>query len=146
MQVEVVARGDSAVAELPFDPKQEFGRVRAPVRVTANGYTFCTTTMRYGGVDLIGFNREVRDRTRLRLGDVVTLRIELDREERVVSVPGDLAAGLRSAPDAARIFEKLSYTHRREYARWVAEAKRDETRRRRVEKTIEMLRSGVKHP
>ena len=146
MEVKVLARGGSAVAELPFDPRREFGHVRAPVCVTVNGYTFRTTTMRYGGVDFVGFNRVVREQAELEPGDVVTLTIEADREERVVTVPDDLAAALRSAPDASRVFEGLSYTHRKEYVRWIEEAKRDETRRSRVQKTIGMLRAGTKHP
>ena len=52
--------GGGHVLELPFDAKAAFGRVRAPVRVTVKGHTFRTTTMRYGGVDYIGLNREVR--------------------------------------------------------------------------------------
>ena len=60
------ARGGGHVVALPFDAKEVFGRVRAPVRVTINGHVFRTTTMRYGGVDYIGLNREVRDGGRCR--------------------------------------------------------------------------------
>jgi len=141
-----VARGTSAVARLPFDPQREFRTARAPVCVTVNGYTFRTTTMRYGGIDYVGFNREVRDRAGIRPGDAVALAIELDSDERVVAVPDDLRAALRSAPDAATAFEQLSTTHRKEYVRWVEEAKREATRRARVEKTVAMLRDGVRHP
>ena len=114
--------------------------------MTVNGYTFRTTTMRYGGTDFVGFNREVRDQAGIRPGETVTLSIVLDMDERTVAVPADLLAAFRGAPDAAAAFGRLSYTHRKEYVRWVEEAKRAETRRNRVEKTIAMLRAGIKHP
>jgi uncharacterized protein YdeI (YjbR/CyaY-like superfamily) len=102
--------------------------------------------MRYGGIDYIGFNRQVRERAGIAPGDRVTLTVEHDREQRIVTVPDDLADALRSAPDASRAFDGLSYTHRKEYVRWVDDAKRDATRRTRIEKTVAMLCSGIKHP
>jgi uncharacterized protein YdeI (YjbR/CyaY-like superfamily) len=57
-------------------------------------------------------------------------------------VPEALAAALAADPDASATFEGMAFTHRKEYARWVAEAKRDETRRRRVEQAVEMIRAG----
>ena len=79
-------------------------------------------------------------------GDTVRVRVERDDEPRTVDVPPELTDALRDAADAAAVFESLSYTHRREYAGWVGEAKREETRRRRAEKAVTMLRSGVRHP
>jgi uncharacterized protein YdeI (YjbR/CyaY-like superfamily) len=102
--------------------------------------------MRYGGVDYVGFNREVRQGAGVAAGDVVTLVVELDTEERSVIVPEDLAAAFAAVPGAAAAFDGLSFTHRKEYVRWIEEAKRDETRRGRVEKTIAMLFEGIKHP
>jgi hypothetical protein len=57
---EILERGSALVVEVPFDVSEQFGRVRAPVRVTVNDYTFRTTVMRYGGVDYLGFNKQVR--------------------------------------------------------------------------------------
>ena len=57
-------------------------------------------------------------------------------------MPEALAAALAADPDASATFERLAFTHRKEYARWIAEAKRDETRQRRVEQAVEMIRSG----
>ncbi len=72
--------------------------------------------------------------------------IERDDAPREVDVPPALAEALGSNPDAQAIFDGLAFTHRREYAEWIAGAKRDETRARRVEKTLAMLRAGTKHP
>jgi len=61
-------------------------------------------------------------------------------------VPDDLAQALRKDRAASQAFAGLSYTHRKEYARWVQDAKKPATRQRRVDKTIELLRAGTKHP
>jgi uncharacterized protein YdeI (YjbR/CyaY-like superfamily) len=103
--------------------------------------------MRYGGVDYMGLNREVRDGAGVEAaGERVEVEVELDDEPRVVEVPDDLARALRGEKDARDAFERLSYTHRKEYVRWIEEAKRDETRRSRIERTISMLTAGVKTP
>jgi uncharacterized protein YdeI (YjbR/CyaY-like superfamily) len=75
-------------------------------------------------------------------GDSVEVALALDREERTVDLPPVLADRLAANPEAAAAFEKLAYTHRKEYARWIAEAKREETRARRVDQALEMIRSG----
>ena len=140
------SRGRGHVVALPFDSGKVFGKVRAPVRATVAGHTFRTTTMRYGGVDYIGLNREVRESAGARSGDVLTIDLEPDTDARQVAVPSELAEALAADETARKAFESLSYTHRREYARWITEAKREETRTRRLAKAVEMLRSGVRTP
>jgi uncharacterized protein YdeI (YjbR/CyaY-like superfamily) len=129
---------------LPFDPKAELGKVRAPVRVTINGYEFRTTIGAVSGRYLIGLNKEVRAGTGVEAGERVAADIVLDEEPRTVELPADLAAALD--PDARAFLDSLSYTHRKEYVRWIEEAKRDETRRSRVEKAAIMLADRVRHP
>jgi uncharacterized protein YdeI (YjbR/CyaY-like superfamily) len=102
--------------------------------------------MRYGGVDYIGLNREVRDAARLSAGDKVVVHIEADTETREVEVPPELAKLLADDTVARNAFDKLSYTHRKEYAGWIAEAKREDTRERRLARAAQMLRSGVRTP
>jgi uncharacterized protein YdeI (YjbR/CyaY-like superfamily) len=65
--------------------------------------------------------------------------LDRDTEPRTVETPPDLATALKRAPAAARVFDKLSNSHRKEYVQWIEEAKKPETRARRLEKTIEML-------
>ena len=145
-EAELEPRERGFVVRLPFDPKDVFGRVRAPVVVTVNGHSFRTTTMRYGDVDLIGLNREVREATGLATGARAEFEIAADTQPREVEVPEALAIALHDDTLAREAFNALSYTHRREYARWIAEAKRDETRERRVARAVEMLRAGVRTP
>lgn len=132
--------------ELPFDPEAAFGRKRAPVRGTVNGFELRSTIAIYGGRAFLGFNREVREGAGVEAGDRVVLELERDDEPRVVDVPDDLAAALGEDPAGKAAFDRLSYTHRREYVGWITEAKREETRRSRVEKAVAMLRDGTKTP
>jgi uncharacterized protein YdeI (YjbR/CyaY-like superfamily) len=109
---------------------------------TINGYRWRTTITRMGGEFLLGLNRDVRQAAGVEAGDTVAADIELDTAPRDVEVPDELATALANDSTAQAAFETLSYTHRKEYTRWVAEAKRDETRRRRVDQALQMLREG----
>jgi bifunctional DNA-binding transcriptional regulator/antitoxin component of YhaV-PrlF toxin-antitoxin module len=138
--------GERPTVEVPFDVKERFGRARAPVRGTVDGAAFRTTVAVYGGRYYLGFNKELRQRAGIAIGDKVEVSLELDDEERTVEVPAALASALSANPPAKAAFEELSYTHRREYANWIAEARREETRERRAKKAVAMLRDGVRHP
>ncbi len=118
-------------------------RRRVPVRVTIDGdHTYRSTVAPMGGEFLLPLNRKNREAAGVAAGKRVDVTVELDTEPRVVEPPPELAAALAAARDAAETFDGMSYSHQREYAEWVAEAKREETRRRRAAKTVEMLREG----
>ena len=132
---------------VPGDPKKEFGGARAPVAGTVNGTPFRGRLMVYGGVTYLGFREEIRDAAGgIEQGDEVAVEIERDNAPREVEVPDALATALAADAEARAAFDVLAFTHRKEYATWIAEAKKDETRERRVRRALEMLRSGVKHP
>jgi hypothetical protein len=138
--------GDRGVV-VPGDPKSEFGGARAPVGGTVNGTPFRGRLMVYGGVTYLGFRKEIRDAAGgIEQGDEVEIHIERDDAPREVEVPAALASALAGDATARDVFEGLAFTHRKEYAAWIAEAKKEETRGRRVERALEMLRGGVKHP
>jgi Bacteriocin-protection, YdeI or OmpD-Associated/Domain of unknown function (DUF1905) len=137
--------GPAAAVTLPFDPKAEWGKVRAPVRGTIDGHPFTTTVARYVGIDYLAFRREVREAAGVEIGKRVTIEVELDTSERTVAVPDDLAAVLANG-GMREAFDKLSYTHRKEYVDWIEEARREETRKARMGRTVEMLGAGVKTP
>jgi len=132
----------SARFPVPVDLERVYGRARPPLRVTIRGHTWRTTPGVYGGVAYIGLNKDVRAAAGVDAGDRVRVAIELDTEPRTVTVPDDLQAALADDRDARVAFEKLSYTHRREYVAWIDEAKRSETRARRVAGTIEGVLAG----
>ena len=140
--------GDDAapLVEVPFDVKERFGKARAPVRVVVNGVELRTTVAVYGGRYYVGFRKEIRERAGIAPGDRVTLEIEADDAPRQVELPPELARALEAHPDAKAAFDALSFTNRREYAEWIAGAKKEETRARRLGRALEMLRDGVMHP
>jgi bifunctional DNA-binding transcriptional regulator/antitoxin component of YhaV-PrlF toxin-antitoxin module len=138
--------GEHPTVEVPFDVKERYGRARAPVRGTVDGTEFRTTVAVYGGRYYLGFRKELRERAGIDIGDRVEITVELDREPRTAEVPQALAAALAQDPPAKANFDALSPSHRREYANWIADAKREDTRERRTRKAVAMLRAGVRHP
>jgi hypothetical protein len=113
---------------------------RPPVTITINGYTYRTTAVRMGGRFLVPLSAENREGAGVAAGDSVTVDIEHDTAPREVTMPDDLAAAMDDAARAA--YDGLSYTHRKEWVRWVEEAKRPETRASRIAKTVTGLRDG----
>jgi hypothetical protein len=128
---------------VPFDLEDAFGRARPPVKVTIRGHTWRTTPGVYGGVGHVVVNRAVKAATGVDAGDRVRVRMELDTEPRTVDVPHDLASALAADAAAHKAFAGMSFTHRREYVEWVEEAKRPETRTRRIAATVERVREGL---
>ena len=137
----VQRHGSPAFIELPFDPKEAFGKVRAPVKVTVNGYTFRTTIAAMGGPPCIGIRTSYREAAGLEGGERIDVRVALDTEERVVTPPADLVKALKAAPPAWDRWRELSYTHQREHAEAVEGAKKPETRARRIAKAVDMGRA-----
>ena len=127
---------------VPFDLTEAFGRARPPVKVTIRHHTWRTTPGVYDGVGHIVVNRTVKAATGVDAGDKVSVAMEVDTEPRKVVVPADLRTALTADPGAKAAFAKLSFTHRREYVEWIEEAKRPETRTRRIVGTVERVREG----
>jgi hypothetical protein len=144
-ETELQAEGSGVFFEVPLDVPAVFGKARAPVRGTINGHPFRSTVAVYGGRSYLPVNKALRGAAGVAAGDAVVIELEADRP-RTVDPPPDLAAALAADPGARAAFDGLSFTHQREYAEWVAEAKREATRRRRVAQAVEMLRDGRRHP
>jgi len=118
------------------------GAKRFPVAATINGYTWRSTVVRMRGEFLLGLSKEVRDNAGVEADQRVEVKLELDLAERIVDVPQALADALTGDDEARTAYERLAYTHRKEFARWVAETKQESTRERRIARTLEMLRAG----
>jgi hypothetical protein len=118
------------------------GAKRFPVLATINGHAWRTTVTRMRDEYLLGLSRAVRDGAGVQAGDTVEVALQLDTAPREVEPPEELAKALADDPVARAAFDGLAYTHRKEYARWIEEAKREDTRQRRVTQAIEMLRAG----
>src|ERR671931_1079692 len=137
-------RGPAAAVVLTDEQVAAIGECRKafPVRATINEHTWPGRVSRMGGEFLLGLNRDVRAGAGVEAGDEVTVTIALDEAPREVEVPPALAEALDGDAAAKARFDALAYTHRREFARWVAEAKKDDTRERRVAQALQMLREG----
>jgi len=115
---------------------------RPPVAVTINGHTYRTTAVRMGGRFLVPLSAENREAAGVAAGEDITVDLEADTAPREVTLPDDLAAAMDDEARAA--YDRLSYSHRKEWVRWVEEAKKPETRTTRIEKTVAGLREGKK--
>jgi len=138
-------RGGGAYVVFPYDVEKEFGaKGQVPVRATIDGAPYRGSLAKYGLPEhILGVAKGIREEIGKQPGDMVEVELWKDEEERTVEVPPDLQKALK-AEGLLPAFDKLSYTHRKEYCRWITEAKKVETRKRRLEKTVTLLRSGLK--
>jgi len=136
---------DQSICFIPvtFDPKPVFGKTRAPVKVTLNGYTYRSTISTIGGPPCIPLRKSHREAAGLEGGETITVRLELDTEKREVTPPADFVKALKAA-GAYEGWRGLSFTHQREHVEAVVGAKRPETRARRIERAVETVRAGKK--
>ncbi|HEX8119130.1 MAG TPA: YdeI/OmpD-associated family protein [Pyrinomonadaceae bacterium] len=138
--------GEVCSIDIPFDVEKTFGaRGRVPVRGTINGAPFRSSVFRMGGdCHFMVVNRRMREAAGVRGGETVPVTMERDAEPRTVTPPADFSRALKSNKEARATWDKLSYTHRREHVEHIEEAKRPETRLRRIEKSVETLAAGRK--
>ena len=138
--------GSACSIDIPFDVEKTFGaRGRVPVRGTLNGAAFRSSVFRMGGdCHFMVVNRQLREAAGVSGGETVSVVLERDTEPRVVEPPADFARALEGNGAARAAWDRLSYTHRREHVRHIEEAKRPETRLRRIEKSVETLAAGRK--
>jgi hypothetical protein len=132
-----VSLREDASFEVPFDVRATYGEARPAVKMTTLGESFRTRVMVYGGKYFLGLWKDVRERHGLRQGQKIEVSIEPDRQERKVEPPAALAAALKSNPVARAGWKALSFTHQREWAEAINDAKKAETRERRVAQAVE---------
>ncbi|MBA3826231.1 MAG: DUF1905 domain-containing protein [Ktedonobacterales bacterium] len=118
------------------------GSKRPAVRATINGYTYRSSIASMGGVFMLPVSAEIRQHAGVAAGDEVDVVVELDTEPRAVAVPPDFAAALDHDDQAKRIFAGLAYSHQLRHVLAIEGAKTAETRQRRIEKALSMLREG----
>ena len=143
----IVREGSMCFVPVPFDPKPVFGKVRAPVKVTLNGYTYRSTIASMGGTVCIPLRRSNREAAGLEGGETLNVKLELDTEKREIKPPADLVKALKATPTAWDRWKELSYSHQRETVESIEGAKTPETRARRVARAVEATasRSAAKH-
>jgi hypothetical protein len=139
--------GGGAAVIFPYNIEQEFGtRARVPVCATLEGVPYRGSLVKCGPeAHMLGVLKGIREQIGKGPGDAIEVVLWKDEAERTVAVPPEFGALMKKAGLLAT-FEKLSYTNRKEYCRWISEAKKEETRQTRLGKAVEMLKKGVKTP
>jgi len=143
----IAGDGGGAGVLFPYDTEKEFAtKGKVPIHATFNGVPYTGSLIKYGFPQhTLHMPKAIREQLGKVPGDTIEVIVWKDEAERVLEVPADLA-GLLKKEGLLPVFDKLSYTHRKEYCRWITEAKKEETRSRRLTKAVEMLRQGVKTP
>ena len=131
---------------VPFDPKPVFGKLRAPVRVTLNGYSYRSTIASMGDGPCLPLRRSHREAAGLEGGETLRVTLELDTQKREVEAPRDLVRALKAVPGAWQRWGELSFSHQREYVEAIEEAKKPETRTRRIEGAVRMVAARPARP
>ena len=139
VKVKIVREGSMCFVPVPFDPKAVFGMVRAPVKVTLNGYTYRSTIASMGGTVCIPLRKSNHEAAGLEGGETIDVKIELDNEKREIEPPDDLIKALKATPTAWERWRELSFTHQREYVEAIEGARKPETRARRVESAVRTI-------
>ena len=139
------AGGGGAFVEVPFDVEAVFGSKRPKIKAMIEGVPYRGLLVRMGGPNhMLIILKGIREQIGKSFGDEVKVSVEEDVEERVITVPAEFKRAFKENPEAKVSFEKLSYTHKREYVTWINEAKKDETRARRIVQTVERLKQTKK--
>lgn len=137
---------NSGYIDFPFNVSKEFGgKGRVKVKALIDGCLYRGSLVKMGGdCHLLGITQNVRKETGKNPGDTVHVVLEEDADERIVEIPEDLLILLKKDPGLLMFFNSLSYTHRKEYVRWIVEAKKEETRKNRLVKAVELLKKNIR--
>jgi hypothetical protein len=139
------AGNGGAYVSVPFDVEKAFGQKRVKIIALIEGQPYRGSLVRMGTeCHILPVLKEIRHKTGKNFGDEIEIVVAEDTQPRQVEVPPDLGQALESSPQARAFFHQLSYTHQREYVRWINAAKRDATRQNRIAKTVELLQQGVR--
>jgi hypothetical protein len=138
--------GTLTYLNIPRDVSESFGsKGQVKVRGTINGYPFRGTAMPEGDdMHFLVVKKGIRDEIQATQGNTVMVTLELDPEARQVVIPENMARAFASQPLAKDAFERLSYSHQKEYVDWIQSARKEETRQCRIEKALELLSRGAK--
>lgn len=141
------ADGGGAGVLFPYDVEKEFGTTaRVPVKVTFDGVPYAGSLIRCGTPQhMLPMLKAIREQLGKSPGDTVEVTLTKDESVRNIDVPPEFAA-LMEKEGLTSFFESLSYTHRKEYCRWISEAKKEEMRTKRLEKAVDMPHKGIRTP
>jgi bifunctional DNA-binding transcriptional regulator/antitoxin component of YhaV-PrlF toxin-antitoxin module len=139
--------GGGAYVFFPFDTEKEFAtKGKVPVKATFNSVPYTGSLIKYRNpLHMMGVPKSIREQIGKGPGDTIEVVVWRDEEARTVEVPAQFEKLIKKE-GLLPVFEKLSYTHRKEYCRWITDAKKEETRLKRLGKAIAMLKKGIRSP
>lgn len=135
------ASGGGAFIDFPFDIFEQFGVYgRVPVKADFEGIPYQGSLVKmHPGAHILIIKKEIREKLNKVPGDTVHVTVQLDKTTRVVEVADDVKTALTAHPKALEVYESMPYSHQKEYIMWVEDAKKPETRVKRIEKMIKAL-------
>lgn len=131
-----------AAVKPPFDVPAVFGAKRVPIKGTVNKFAFRSTLCNMGSGHMFAVNKTMREGGKCKAGDVVDVVIARDRDERKVEVPTYIAKTIAKDKKAKATWDSLSFTHQKEWVRAIEEAKKEETKKSRLEKMMAAMKAG----
>jgi bacteriocin resistance YdeI/OmpD-like protein/uncharacterized protein DUF1905 len=134
-----MGQGGGHALVVPKEVAAMFTSKRPPVLAHVNGVEYRSRLAVYGGQSYLGLRKDLLKQLGVGVGDLVEVELMEDHQERVVVEPPELIAALAENPAAKATYDQMPFTHRNEYARWIDEGKKPETRADRVAKTIRRL-------
>ncbi len=141
------AGGGGAYVIVPFDVEQVFGKKRVRIKALIDGETYRGSLVRMGSPHhILPVLKEIREKIGKTFGDEVGIIVEEDLDPREIVIPSDFMEVLKGTHEANSSFSRLSVTHQKEYIRWIDEAKREQTRKKRIIQAVDMLSKGKKLP
>lgn len=139
---------DTAYISIPFDVEETYGtKGHVKVKALFDGYPYRGTLANMGtGAHILIVRKDIRAAIGKKVGEKVKVELMEDTEERIVDIPEELQSALAKNPKAKSFYDTLSYTNRKEYAVWIKDAKKEETKKKRLKETIVKLVKGLKNP
>ena len=143
VQVQLIATGNLTAIPVSFDPKKVLGKIRAPVLVTINGYSYSSTIASMGGETFIPLRKSHRETANVNAQDTYSVHIELDTQKRIIIPPKELDEILKEDNLLSDKWLQLSYTMQKEYAQSITNAKKQETKTRRLQKAVNEISARI---
>ena len=136
---------DATFVEIPFDVEQEFGAKRVKIKAKFDGVDYRGSIVSMGqGCYMIGVTKAIRNQLGKDYGDSIFVELDKDEEVREIELPTDFKDELEQNEQALKFYNNLSYSAKRKYYQWITSAKKEETRKNRIKKSILKLESEIK--
>ena len=136
---------DATYIEIPFDVEKEFGAKRVKVKAKFDSEEYRGSIVRMGmPCYIIGITKDIRNKIGKSYGDIISVEVEKDEEERIIDIPMEFEEKLKLNDLAYKFFKSLSYSQKRKYVQWISSAKKEETKQKRIEEALIKLENNTK--